>query len=424
MNVEEQIIGSLLMDSSRIDDFKTINSEMFSDPVLGEIFSVYEQADGKEVNQLVIADKLKSEYWTAQRVTQFLASIADKHETSISDAYCEKKVFQKYKVKKVNELLNRTILDDKNVDEFLDEVVATVDSLSVNDDTNIQSISELTKLQGEYFKDKDEKQYKFGFDGLDKAVGGLDKGDVTIIAARPAVGKSAFALQIIRDFGRKGIKVGYFNLEMSFKQVYERSIASASGIDMTRIRLATTFLNDEKERFDKGNELLLEEKNVFVISGSQSIKNIRAIQNKYKFEIIVIDYLQLITPAISRGNRVAEVGEISRGLKAIASDFGIHVIALSQLNRFSDKQKDKEPHMSELRESGDLEQDASNIIMLWNSNDDDATEKTIKVEKSRNGFNDKVVVYFDGKHMKFKKDTETDFELADDSMEIPWETAK
>ena len=101
------------------------------------------------------------------------------------------------------------------------------------------------------------------------------------------------------------------------------------------------------------------------------------------------------------GNRIAEVGDISRGIKAIATEFNIPLIALSQLNRASEQNKDKEPSMSELRESGDLEQDASTIILLWNSNRDDRAEKTLKVEKSRNGTNDRVKLYFDGKHMTF-----------------------
>ena len=420
MSVERQIIGSLLLDPSRIYEIRDINSEMFVDPMLGDIFSLYEHADGKEINHLVIADKLKSDYWTQDKVFELLAEIVDEHDASVSDRYCEEQMIRRYSKKLFNDVMNRTILDENNIFDVVDEISSAIEPLRKNRDANIQSLSELTKLQSEYFNDNKGEQYKFGFEPLDKAVGGIDKGDVTIIAARPAVGKSAFALQVIRDYGRNGIKVGYFNLEMSYKQVYERSIASASGIDMTRIRLATTFLNDEKERFDKGNATLLDEKNVYVITGTQSIKSIRAIQKKYQFQIIVIDYLQLIIPATSRGNRVSEVGEISRGLKALATDFNIPVIALSQLNRVSANQKDKEPHMSELRESGDLEQDASVIIMLWQSNDDDDTERTIKVEKSRNGFNDRVVVYFDGKHMKFKTDTATDFETQDDKAEIPW----
>ena len=421
MNIEKQIIGSLLLDPSRIDDMKLINAEMFNDPMLADIFNIYQNADGREINQVVIATNLRSSYWTEQRVVELLAELITEHDSGISDSFCEEKIFNAYKAKKINEIIDHSFINGENIDAFIEDITSAVDTFQKNDDNNVVSIAELTKLSDEYFTEKRKQQYKLGFDSLDKAIGGIDCGDVMIIAARPAVGKSALALQIIRGFGRQGVKVGYFNLEMSMKQVYERSIASASGIDMTRIRLATNFLNDEKELFDKGNSILSEENNVFVISGSQSIAKIRAYQKRNKFQVIVVDYLQLIVPAGNRGNRASEVGDISRGLKAIATDFQIPVIALSQLNRVSDKLKDKEPHMSELRESGDIEQDASIILMLWNSNDDEPTEKTIKIEKSRNGYTDRMVVYFDGKHMKFKKDSETDFEKATKEDELLWD---
>ena len=111
--------------------------------------------------------------------------------------------------------------------------------------------------------------------------------------------------------------------------------------------------------------------------------------------------MQLIQSTSRRNNRVSEVGDISRGLKAIATDFNIPVIALSQLNRASEMNKDKEPTMSELRESGDIEQDASVILMIWNPNQEDLSEKRIKVEKSRNGYVERETLYFDGKHMTF-----------------------
>lgn len=420
MDIERQIIGSLIIDADRFEDLKLINSEMFKDPMLGNIFSIYEHADGKEVNPFVISAKLKNEFFTQEDINKLLALLASEHDASITDEFCEEQIFKEYKAKKLKEILNHNIISADTVDEILSDIVNAADGFNKSRDEDIVSLADLTKLQGNYFKEQEQEKFDFGFEELDKAVGGLDCGDVAIIAARPAVGKSAFVLQVIREYGRKGFKVGYFNLEMSKKQIYERSIASASGIDMTRIRLATNFLNSEKELFDKGNEILSQEKNVYVVSGTQTIKKIRAIQKRYKFDVIVVDYMQLIAPSSSRGNRASEVGDISRGLKAIATDFNIPVIALSQLNRLSDKTTEKEPFMSELRESGDIEQDASVIIMLWNSNTDDATEKTIKVEKSRNGFNDRVTVYFDGKHMRFTTDGATDFEAMPENEDLPW----
>lgn len=422
MNAERQIIGSLLLDSSRIDEMHLINSEMFVDSVLGQIFSIYEHADGKEINQLVIVPQIKSDMLTERDAINLLAQLVAEHDSGISDSCCVNVINDEYRKRKFDEFINHTRLSPQNIDKTLNEFQEVIDGLQRNDSENEpKSLSQLTELQNEYFVEKNKNGFNFGFQKIDKAIGGLDDGDLIIIAARPAVGKSAYTLQAIRKFGREGKRVGYFNLEMAEKQIYERAVASASGIDMTRIRLATNFLNDEKEKFIYGNEQLKAEKNVFIISDKHTINEIRNVQKKAKYDIIVIDYLQLIQSNSKRNSRVAEVGDISRGLKAIAKDFNIPVIALSQLNRVSEMNKDKEPSMSELRESGDIEQDASVIIMLWNPNVNDPCEKKIKVEKSRNGYTDRETLYFDGKHMTFSTlDIGRDFEEIEDQEELPW----
>lgn len=423
MQAERQLIGSLLLDSGRIDDMHLINSEMFRDPILGSIFSLYEHADGREVNQITIVPRITTDFMTEKQAYELLAELVMEHDAGVSDQSCVDEIFNAYRVRKLNEVLNRMAATPQNIDNCIDELKNSLDLLSRVEKSKIKTISDLIEYQNDYFIDrKDKKVFNLGFEKIDNAIGGLDDGDVIIIAARPAVGKSALSLQLIRKFGRDGYKVGYFNLEMAEKQIYERSIAAASGIDMTRIRLATNFLNDEKELFKKGNEILAQERNVATITGTQSVNTIRAIQKQEQYDIIVVDYLQLLKPTIKRNNRVTEVGDISRGLKDLATDFKIPVIALSQLNRASEMNKDKEPTMSELRESGDIEQDASVILMLWNPNPDDLTEKKIKVEKSRNGYTERETLYFDGKHMRFSTiDVNEGFrDVGSDEEELDW----
>lgn len=417
MNAERQIIGSLLLDQNRIEEMHLINSEMFDDAILGKIFSLYDHADGKEINQITIIPCIVSNTLTQQMAVSLIGDIIYEHDPGISDKYCAQAIYDSWRAKKVDEFIDHTQITPENVDSVIDDFKTMLDGLTKQPEIKAKTISDLTMYSGDYFSEKRKNKFKTGFSKIDEAIGGLDNGDVIVIAARPAVGKSAFSLQMIRKFGRDGFKVGYFNLEMAEKQIYERSIASVSGIDMTRIRLATTFLNDEKEKFDKGNEILKQETNVVTYTGTQTINSIRAIQKREQFQIIVIDYLQLIQSTGRRNNRVSEVGDISRGLKAIASDFDIPVIALSQLNRASEMNKDKEPTMSELRESGDIEQDASVIIMLWNSNQEDLSEKKIKVEKSRNGHTERETLYFDGKHMTFSS---IDLRNINKNEDIPW----
>ena len=424
MNAEKQIIGSLLLDSSRIDEMHLINSEMFVDPILGQIFSLYEHADGKEVNQLVIIPKIKSDFLTEQKAMQLLADIVSSHDSGISDRCSVEAIYDSYRTRRFNEFINRVQAKPGNIDETISDLQNTLDDLKkVDEDNKPKSLSELAATyKDEYFKEKGKEKYFIGFDKIDKCIGGLDGGDTIILAARPSIGKSALALQIIRKFGREGLDVGYFNLEMGEKQIYERSVASSSGIDMTRIRLANCFLHDEKEKFDEGNRVIDEEKNVFIITDASTIRKIRQKVKEYHFKVIVVDYLQLIQPETKRSSRSVEVGEISRGLKAIAKEFNIPVIALSQLNRASEMNKDKEPSMSELRESGDIEQDASVILMLWNPNANDEYEKKLKVEKSRNGYKERETLYFDGKHMTFSTLDigKSEFKEAEDQEELPW----
>lgn len=404
MNAESQLIGSLLCSPKDIenDEFNKISAEMFTNPLYGDIYNYILTNEG-EINSLALAKHIKSDVLTENQALELLGNLVSERDFGVSDSYCINEIYNNFRARKLEEFINKTKATPDNIDKILEEVRTEIDGLQKDDEkSDIQTLSELTELKDAYFKDKKKESYNLGFKQLDDAIGGIDKGDTIIIAARPGVGKSAYSLQIIRKFGRDGIKTGYFNLEMSKKQIYERAAASASGIELNRIRRGLKFLNNEEEMFRQGNEKLKQETNVYVISGTQTIRNIRAIQKKYSFQVIVIDYLQLITPESKRnGNRAAEVGDISRGLKAIARDFNIPVIALSQLNRASEINKDKEPTMSELRESGDIEQDASVILMLWNPNKDDLSEKMIKVEKSRNGYTDRLKLYFDGKHMTF-----------------------
>ena len=242
MNAERQIIGSLLIDQNRIEDMHLINSEMFTDPFLGQIFSLYEHADGKEVNGLTVELELTSDFMTPMRINQLLVDIINCHDAGISDKSSCEAIYNAYRVRKFEELIEHTRLNPQNIDATIDDFKNVLDGMRKQDEVKPKTLSELTAYRDDYFIDKHKKRFEFGFEKIDKAIGGLDDGDVIIIAARPAVGKSAFSLQMIRKFGRDGYKVGYFNLEMAEKQIYERSIASASGIDMTRIRLATSLM--------------------------------------------------------------------------------------------------------------------------------------------------------------------------------------
>ena len=153
--------------------------------------------------------------------------------------------------------------------------------------------------------------------------------------------------------------------------------------------------------------------NIVITTGSKSVSEIRSESRHMGYDIIIIDYLQLLkSDREYRGNRYAEVGAISKAIKALSMELNIPIIALSQLNRVSEMKDTKEPTMAELREAGDIEQDASVIMLLWNLSQDDKSKKGCKVEKQRQGQTGTVVLKFNGDLMKFE---ETDLSVIEAS---------
>lgn len=421
MNAEKNIISSILLNPEDIVKMD-ISAEMFETPIYRQIFDLCEEWEkrGEEINALKISKAIENDFVTSVDANNILADIVESRDSSASDEYCCKEIRKRYRARKANEILTHVSLTPDNIDSILDELTTDFDGLKESSSKKAVRLADLVKYQGDYFIPK-EKIYDTGIKGIDNNIGSFDGGDLVIIAGRPASGKSALVLQIARRLAKKGHKVAYFNLEMTDKQVYERAVATASEINMKRIRNATTFLNDEKQKFDHGNELLTQETNLYIYNDSFSVRDIKAEQAVNKYDVVIVDYLQLLRPDRARGNRREEVGEISRGLKQIAMKDKIPVIALSQLNRMSEQNKDKEPSMSELREAGDLEQDASIIIILWNPDREDFSRKMIKVEKGRQSGNSRQRLNFDGSRMLFyEDDADDDFRDFED-MEIPFD---
>jgi replicative DNA helicase len=180
---------------------------------------------------------------------------------------------------------------------------------------------------------------------------------------------------------------------------------------MKRIRRAINFLGDEEKKYNIANKDLERFENLWIITDANTVDDIRSISKAMRFDIVIIDYMQLVKPADRyKGNRAGEVAEISGDLKRMAKELNCHVILLSQLNRKTEEQK--EPTMAELRESGAIEQDASNILLLWTlsrgirdgkTKEERCDQKGIRVCKCRQGELGGAVFYFDGANMFFEE---------------------
>lgn len=309
-----------------------------------------------------------------------------------------------YKTRRLQQVLSRTVPAAGVVDMQISQLLQELEAMKENDTIKIHTLCEIVDdVSGGYFTEPDIEPLCVGMPKLDDIAGGLEGGDVIVIGARPAVGKSALVTQIALHLAGHKKKVAFYNLEMSEKQVYERLVSAVSGIGLTRIRRAHSFLGDEKERFERANDEL-KQASLFIRSGPVSVSQIRNECKHLELDCIIIDYIQLLKADVRYQSRASEVGAISKAIKSLAMELNIPIIALSQLNRLSEARDNKEPTMGELREAGDIEQDASIILLMWNLVDD---KKALKVEKNRQGIRNSIVLRFDGDNMKFIETDET-----------------
>lgn len=256
-----------------------------------------------------------------------------------------------------------------------------------------------------------------GYVSLNKIISGWVNPDLTIIAARPGQGKTAFMINTIYHLIKKQIPVGIFSLEMSGEQLVNRLLSIASGVEHSRLRNANLSDDDEKKIYAAENKLQTYPLYIDDFP-SLNIRELRSkasiMKKKYDIKLLCIDYLQLMNGIDKRGNRESEISEISRGCKIIAKELDIPVIALSQLSRAVESRTDKLPQLSDLRESGGIEQDADNVIFImrpetYNINEIEINGENInsngiaviKIAKNRHGTMKTFPLKFNGGKMLF-----------------------
>ena len=289
--------------------------------------------------------------------------------------------------------------DDKHIDTVLDNAEKTIFSIA-NKRTN-QSFVQLNIWLKKTFKQlsniksssKGITGIPSGFKKLDQMSSGFQNGDLVVLAARPSMGKTALALGMALQAAQTGTTVGVFSLEMSAEQLSLRLLSSQSGIAHHNIRNAT--LSSQEWIALTGAAAQLSEMKIFIDDVAMlTLMDLRAKARKLKAEhnlqLLVIDYLQLIHASRKHENRHQEVSDISRSLKALAKELEIPIIALSQLSRAVDSRMDKRPMLSDLRESGAIEQDADLIMFLYrdvmyNPETENPALAELIIGKQRNG---------------------------------------
>ena len=250
-----------------------------------------------------------------------------------------------------------------------------------------------------------------GFTDLDKLTSGLQPGDLVVVAGRPSMGKTIFAMNIVEDAAIKGnISVLVFSMEMPAESLIIRMLSSLGSIDQHKVRTGQ-LRDDDWPRITHAIAALSETK-LFVddtpalTPGEIRSRSRRLAREHGSLGLIVIDYLQLMHIPGTKENRSTEISEISRSLKALAKELNIPIIALSQLNRSLETRQDKRPMMSDLRESGAIEQDADLIFFIYrdeiyNTESPDKGKAEIIIAKHRNGPIGKVILTFRGQYTRF-----------------------
>lgn len=410
---EKNVIGSLLIDKDCISTvYNILEPQMFTNELLGKIYHEYQRAfdRGYELTLPAIEQNLRSDAYPSEVIMTVLRECLAETFTSSEVRQNALVVQNDYKAQKLNLILNSIKVSPNNLKSQIGALQKELEALLDSREVSSKSLSQITlENKDKYFKEREVKPLHIGFDKLDELLGGLEGGDMIVIGARPAVGKSALVTQITSNLAKQGKRIGFYNLEMQNKQVYERFVVSESGIGLTRLRRAIRFLGDEEQRFNDANKTLEKAENIVITSaGSRTVGEIKAESKHMDYDIIIIDYLQLLKADTTyRGNRAAEVGEISRAIKSLAMELNIPIIALSQLNRVSEGRETKEPTMAELREAGNIEQDASVIMLMWNLDENDRTKKGLKIDKNRQGECGKIVMKFNGDTMRFEETNES-----------------
>ena len=268
----------------------------------------------------------------------------------------------------------------------------------------MEKIEELNAFEG------DITGIPTGYKDFDRLTAGLQPSDLIIVAGRPAMGKTAFAMNIAEHAAIKhGKSIAVFSMEMSALQLVMRLFSSVGQIEQTRIRTGTLDELDWPKLTSAMN--LLHKSKIFIddtpaLSPAELRARARRLKREHDIDMIIVDYIQLMAVPDTRENRATEIAEISRSLKAIAKELNVPVVALSQLNRALEQRPNKRPLMADLRESGAIEQDADLIVFIYrdemyNKDTNEPGKAEIIISKHRNGATGTINLTFQGPWLRF-----------------------
>ena len=389
IEAEQSVIGSILLSNEIFDEINIlISSKNFYDPMHQKIFSAIEKLiySGMLANPITLKNYFENEKDELNvpeylvKITKFSTSSRQAIEYSklIYDLYVKRELIKISEnvidAAKLNDLDNDGQKIIENYEKSLFDLAekGSFSSTIVKFDEALKQTIEMASSA--YKNDEGIVGVPTGLTDLDDRLGGLHKSDLVIIAGRPSMGKTALATNIafyaakkIQDEGKKS-SIAFFSLEMSSEQLSTRILAEQSRIKSNDIRRGRI----SEEQFDKFietskniTELPLYIDETPAISIAALSNRARRIKRKYGLDMVVVDYIQLMSATNYREGRVQEISEITQGLKALAKELSVPVLALSQLSRAVEHRDDKKPQLADLRESGSIEQDADVVMFVY-----------------------------------------------------------
>lgn len=403
VEAEQVVLGSLLLDGELIKECRLTEEHFFS-AVHRAIFQLIRKVeeDGQPLDLVTLVSKMDPSFLGQIGGVEYLANMIESVPTTANFAYYEglvRRAWKMYHAGIMAQKMSERLFKEKD-EKVIGETITALSELEEEDCTlDFHLKNALVNLYEDLHQDVDELTgVETGFSALNKMTCGLQEGDFVVIGARPSMGKTAFALNMALHAAKSGVAVGLFSLEMSDKQLLKRMVACTGEVSGKRLKNPKhrfTLQDWEKtsRAFAEIGELPLEIYDKAGITTQEIWIQVRKLKRKYPHQklLVVIDYLQLITgDSKYRGNRFQEMSEISRKLKLLARDLNVCVVALSQLSRAVESRHDKRPLLSDLRETGQIEQDADVIMLMYREDyydqeteNKDVTE--IHVAKHRNG---------------------------------------
>ena len=432
---EQSVLGSCLHSSEAIAKaLEVLSEEDFYKAANKKIFIVMrEQFEANEpIDVLALADRLrKKDELDNVGGLEYLSLLEDYVPTATAVSHHakilrDKKILRDL-IQTATDIVSNSYNDRDDVDTLLDKAEKSIFEISDKrakasffklTDVIKENVSQLEKLSMEPGM---VTGLSCGFTDLNNMTAGFQPSELIILAARPSMGKTSFALDIARFVSlHEGIPTAIFSLEMSKQQLGVRLLCSQAQVDSQKVRTGYLAKTDWPKLHEAGRRL--SEAKMFIDdSAALSILDLRARARRLAAEqpsekplgLIIIDYLQLMQGRGSPESRQLEVSDISRGLKALAKELNVPILALSQLSRAVESRTDKRPLLSDLRESGSIEQDADVVMFiyrdfLYNPDTDDPGKTEILVRKQRNGPIGDVRLHFESKFTRFFDRTERD----------------